>query len=61
MTIRNVKHMIQKLFKIAAAQQQLYLLQKEEDEVRVMDISDDLRDLKFYGIKENDEIVVVVE
>jgi hypothetical protein len=61
MTIRNVKHMIQKLFKISAAQQQLYLLQKQEDEVRVMDISDDLRDLKFYGISENDEIVVVVE
>ncbi|KAI8881961.1 hypothetical protein K501DRAFT_324212 [Backusella circina FSU 941] len=57
MTIRNVKHMIQKLLKISAVHQQLYLT----DETRVMDISDDLRDLKFYGIKENDEIVVIVE
>ncbi|CAO0790916.1 unnamed protein product [Mucor circinelloides] len=65
MTIRNVKHMIQKLLKIPAAKQQLILLQSIEEnnnerDVMIMDIMDDLRDLKFYGINSGDELLVIV-
>lgn len=65
MTIRNVKHMIQKLLKIPAAKQQLVLLQFMEDnnnerDVMIMDITDDLRDLKFYGINSGDELLVII-
>ncbi|GAN02016.1 tubulin-specific chaperone E [Mucor ambiguus] len=65
MTIRNVKHMIQKLLKIPAAKQQLLLLQPMEEnnserDIMIMDITDDLRDLKFYGINSGDELLVIV-
>ena len=64
MTIRNVKHMIQKLLKIPAAKQQLILLQSIDNEnndrdLMIMDITDDLRDLKFYGINNGDELLVL--
>lgn len=64
MTIRNVKHMIQKLLKIPAAKQQLILLQPIDNEnndrdLMIMDITDDLRDLKFYGINNGDELLVL--
>jgi hypothetical protein len=62
MTIRNVKHMIQRLLKIPAAKQRLFLLQSmmmDERDLIVMDITDDLRDLKFYAINEGDEILVM--
>ncbi|CEP13789.1 hypothetical protein [Parasitella parasitica] len=63
MTIRNLKHMIQKLLKIPAAKQQLILLQSIENncdrDVMIMDVMDDLRDLKFYGINHGDELLVV--
>ncbi|CAO3703797.1 unnamed protein product [Rhizopus stolonifer] len=60
MSIRNIKHMIQRLLKIPAAKQKLYLLQSigEEGNIMIMDISDDLRDLKYYEIKQEDEILV---
>jgi hypothetical protein len=65
MTIRNIKHMIQRLLKIPAARQQLFLLQSitmentQERDLIVMDITDDLRDLKFYAINDGDEILVM--
>lgn len=65
MTIRNVRHMIQRLLKIPAARQHLFLLQSiamenaEERDLIVMDITDDLRDLKFYAINDGDEILVI--
>jgi hypothetical protein len=59
MSIRNIKHLIQKLLKIPATKQKLYLLQSIDNErIMVMDISDDLRDLKYYGINQQDEILV---
>lgn len=62
MTIRNIKHLIQRLLKIPSTSQQLFLLQKvtedKERDLIVMDISDDLRDLKFYGINDGDEILI---
>ncbi|RCI07047.1 hypothetical protein CU098_013582 [Rhizopus stolonifer] len=65
MTIRNVKHMIQRLLKIPASNQHLYLLQpisgESDRDLMVMDIEDDLRDLKFYGINDGDEILVLKE
>jgi hypothetical protein len=60
MTIRSIKHLIQKLLKIPASKQALYLTQIiEGDSLMIMDISDDLRDLKYYGMKQGDEIIVV--
>lgn len=63
MTIRNVKNMIQRLLKIPATKQQLFLLQTIEEhddrDLISMDMNDDLRDLKFYSIKDGDEIVVL--
>lgn len=60
MTIRSIKHLIQKLLKIPASKQTLYLTQIiEGDSLMIMDISDDLRDLKYYGMKQEDEIIVV--
>lgn len=59
MSIRNIKHLIQKLLKIPATKQKLYLLQSIDNErIMIMDISDDLRDLKYYGINQQDEILV---
>ncbi|KAG0748493.1 hypothetical protein G6F62_001211 [Rhizopus arrhizus] len=59
MSIRNIKHLIQKLLKIPATKQKLYLLQSiDNGRIMVMDISDDLRDLKYYGINQQDEILV---
>lgn len=61
MTIRNVKNMIQRLLKIPAMKQQLFLLQSVQQEGRdliSMDINDELRDLKFYSINDGDEIIV---
>lgn len=63
MTIRNVKNMIQRLLKIPFSNQQLFLLQtvtekEDERDLMIMDITDDLRDLKFYGINDGDEILI---
>lgn len=59
MTIRSIKHLIQKLLKVPASKQTLYLTQIIGDSLMIMDISDDLRDLKYYGMKQGDEIIVV--
>ncbi|KAI8985852.1 hypothetical protein BDB01DRAFT_786539 [Pilobolus umbonatus] len=62
MTIRNVKHLIQRLLKIPANKQQLYLIQgidHEDQDVMIMDICDDLRDIKFYDIHDEDEITII--
>jgi hypothetical protein len=63
MTIRNVKNMISRLIKIPASKQQLYLLQsiqgEKDRDLLVMDINDELRDLKFYGINDGDEILIL--
>ncbi|KAI9282280.1 hypothetical protein BY458DRAFT_583583 [Sporodiniella umbellata] len=59
MSVRNIKHLIQKLLKVPATKQKLYLLQLvNEENIMIMDMSDDLRDLKFYEIKQGDEILV---
>ncbi|KAG0173762.1 hypothetical protein DFQ30_007047 [Apophysomyces sp. BC1015] len=59
MLIRNLRHIIQKLFRIPAQRQQLFLVQANGSGVLVMDLTDDLRDLKFYCISAGDEIVVL--
>ncbi|KAI7900340.1 uncharacterized protein BX663DRAFT_488540 [Cokeromyces recurvatus] len=63
MTVRNTKHIIQRLLKIPATKQALYLLQpilnNKDHDLMVMEITDDLRDLKFYGINDGDEILVL--
>lgn len=63
MTIRNIKNMITRLIRIPASKQQLYLLQsvknEEDRDLLVMDINDELRDLKFYGIHDGDEILIL--
>lgn len=62
MTIRNVKNMIQRLLKIPATKQQLFLLQTiqhDNGDLISMDMNDDLRDLKFYSINDGDEILVL--
>ncbi|KAI8387323.1 hypothetical protein BD560DRAFT_382107 [Blakeslea trispora] len=63
MTVRNMKNMIQRLMKIPAANQHLLLIQsitgENERDLIVMDVEDDLRDLKFYGISDGDEILIV--
>ncbi|OBZ91102.1 Tubulin-specific chaperone E [Choanephora cucurbitarum] len=63
MTVRNMKNMIQRLMKIPATDQHLFLLQTiagdSERDLIVMDVEDDLRDLKFYGISDGDEILIV--
>lgn len=62
MLVRNLRHLLQKLFRIPASRQQLFLLQNQsDDQVLVMDISDDLRDLKFYGVSEGDEITILLD
>ncbi|KAI9320846.1 hypothetical protein BX666DRAFT_1241407 [Dichotomocladium elegans] len=57
--IRNLKHMIQKLFTIPAGRQRLFLLQDSPQ--RVLELVDDLRDLHFYGAAAGDEIAVVIK
>ena len=63
MTVRNMKNMIQRLMKIPATNQHLFSIQpiagESERDLIVMDVEDDLRDLKFYGISDGDEILVV--
>lgn len=63
MTIRNLKNMIQRLLKIPAIKQQLFLLQSvekgEDRDIISMDINDELRDLKFYSISDGDEITIL--
>ncbi|KAI9472262.1 MAG: hypothetical protein EXX96DRAFT_642823 [Benjaminiella poitrasii] len=63
LTVRNMKHIIQRLLKIPAAKQALFLLQpilnNNDRDLMVIDITDDLRDLKFYGINDKDEILVL--
>ncbi|KAI8391617.1 uncharacterized protein BYT42DRAFT_201605 [Radiomyces spectabilis] len=62
MMIRNVRNIIQKLLHIPASQQQLYLLQSSpmDGETFIsMELSDNLRDLKFYSVAEGDEITVL--
>ncbi|KAF7731007.1 hypothetical protein EC973_001053 [Apophysomyces ossiformis] len=59
MLIRNLRHIIQKLFRVPAHQQQLFLIQPHGSGILVMDLSDDLRDLKFYCVSPGDEIVVL--
>ncbi|ORY99979.1 hypothetical protein BCR43DRAFT_484660 [Syncephalastrum racemosum] len=58
MLVRNLRHIIRKLFNIPASQQQLYLLQHSETRHVLMDITDDLRDLRFYGIASGDEVII---
>ncbi|CAO3616259.1 unnamed protein product [Cunninghamella echinulata] len=59
MIVRSLRHVIQKLFTIPAARQHLYILQDISGEKILMDITDDLRDLKFYEVKNNDHIIVL--
>ncbi|CAO3577068.1 unnamed protein product [Absidia cylindrospora] len=69
MIVRSLRHVIQKLFGIPASQQHLYLLQQQlpssqdhdqhQPSTVIMDISDDLRDLKYYSIAQGDQIVVL--
>ncbi|KAI9025100.1 hypothetical protein CLU79DRAFT_746264 [Phycomyces nitens] len=61
MLVRNARRVIQKLLQIPAERQAIFLLHTnpEGDNIMVMDISDDMRDLKFYGISEGDEIIVI--
>ena len=60
MLIRNLRNIIQKLFRIPASCQRLYLLQyAPSGELMIMDLDDELRDLRFYSIEQGDEIVAV--
>ncbi|KAL0091755.1 hypothetical protein J3Q64DRAFT_1725187 [Phycomyces blakesleeanus] len=61
MLVRNARRVIQKLLQIPAERQSIFLLHNDYDGkgAMVMDISDDMRDLKFYGISEGDEIIVL--
>ncbi|KAG2220549.1 hypothetical protein INT45_004155 [Circinella minor] len=60
MLIRNLRNIIQKLFRIPASRQRLYLLQyAPSGELMIMDLDDELRDLRFYSIEQGDEIVAV--
>lgn len=56
--VRNLRHIIRKLFNIPASRQQLYVLQRSEARHVLMDITDDLRDLRFYGIGSGDEVII---
>ncbi|KAI8060555.1 hypothetical protein BC940DRAFT_350534 [Gongronella butleri] len=55
MTVRSLRSIIQKLFGISAAQQELYVIQQG----MVMDLNDELRDLKFYGIAQGDAVYIL--
>ncbi|KAI8145852.1 hypothetical protein BJV82DRAFT_602482 [Fennellomyces sp. T-0311] len=58
MLIRNLRNIVQKLFRIPASRQRLYLLQHAPSgELMAMDLNDELRDLRFYGVVQGDEIV----
>jgi hypothetical protein len=59
MIVRSLRHLIQKIFGIPASQQHLYLIQTDQSQSMIMDISDDLRDLKYYSIAQGDHIIVL--
>ncbi|KAI9264302.1 hypothetical protein BDA99DRAFT_508948 [Phascolomyces articulosus] len=60
MLIRNLRNIVQKLFRIPASRQQLYLLQHSPTgELMIMDLGDELRDLRFYSVEQGDEIVAI--
>ncbi|KAI8333376.1 hypothetical protein BC941DRAFT_434548 [Chlamydoabsidia padenii] len=72
MIVRSLRHLIQKLFGVPASRQHLYLIQQPSENEQssenqqssqphsmIMDMADDLRDLKYYSIGQGDHIVVL--
>ncbi|CAO3608649.1 unnamed protein product [Cunninghamella blakesleeana] len=59
MVVRSLRNIIQKLFNIPAPRQHLYILQNVSGKQLLMDITDDLRDLKFYEVKNDDHIIIL--
>lgn len=63
MKIRNLRQVIQKLFRVPATRQRLYLIQNsaQDHEMLVTELEDDLRDLHFYSASAGDDITIVQE
>ena len=63
MKIRNLRQVIQKLLRVPATHQHLYLIQNgaQDNEMLVTELGDDLRDLHFYSAAAGDDITVVHE
>ncbi|KAI8083086.1 uncharacterized protein BX664DRAFT_339788 [Halteromyces radiatus] len=59
MLVRSLRHLIQKLFGIPASRQHLFLIQQQQHSTIIMDMTDDLRDLKFYSITQGDQIIIL--
>ncbi|KAJ8663395.1 hypothetical protein O0I10_000634 [Lichtheimia ornata] len=63
MKIRNLRQVIQKLLRVPATRQRLYLIQNgaQDHEMLVTELEDDLRDLHFYSAAAGDDITIVQE
>ncbi|GBC01469.1 hypothetical protein RclHR1_00420031 [Rhizophagus clarus] len=59
MEIRNLKNLLQKLFKVPSSQQKLYAVINFQDEQSKLEMDDDLRQLSYYDISSGDEIIVL--
>jgi hypothetical protein len=62
MTIRSLQNIVQKLFQIHVSDQRLYLVQPDKQAagaVTVQEITDGLKELKYYNIENGDEIAIL--
>ncbi|CAB4413029.1 unnamed protein product, partial [Rhizophagus irregularis] len=59
MEIRNLRNLLQKLFKVPSSQQKLYVIINFQNEQSKLELDDDLRQLSYYDISSGDEIIVL--